>query len=463
MPREATKPLSLGDRGLDLVLGGGLRWIERVTGKQSATILLRGEAGTGKTLSALHVARSLATALGGDVAWTGVEILPAEVAAQHASLWPDDRVFDVSYRGAAEPATPRRLRARLLNPLDDASQLGDALESLWPEFSGDHPPRVLVIDSLTDGYGLGAKVPRAVVDAVCKLAAHWNVALVLVEEARLGEPSPWPYAVDTVIELRAAERGVRALSVAKHRFGPSDAGPHALSFVTSAGMWVSPRIGAWDRMASNLHAPEPRSLKIAELPRSAYVRSVAVFGPAATIRRYAMSLVKDIGPSLLLDTSHPSGTHTELKLGRESGIGAVDRTPSEVLRAILDALDAGDERAVRSVVAGDMLALRNVWDPGETARMLVTLGEVLRRRGVPLVLFETSAARSDGVMPGAFHPSQWIPRAGVELPMIASLADVTAECVADDFAQRTAKELPFIVTDRRTGDVALVPFPFATT
>ena len=140
MRPDAMTTLSLTDRGFDLVLGGGLTWIERVPGKASATILLRGEAGTGKTLSALHIARSLARTLDGDIAWTGVEILPAEVAAQHASLWPDNRTFSVAHRGSMESSTVRTIHARLLGPLDDASQLGDALEALWPEFAGEHPP-----------------------------------------------------------------------------------------------------------------------------------------------------------------------------------------------------------------------------------------------------------------------------------------------------------------------------------
>lgn len=458
MQRDAMKTLSLSDRGLDLVLGGGLTWIERVPGKKSATILLRGEAGTGKTLSALHIARSLATALEGDIAWTGVEILPAEVAAQHASLWPDDRIFSVAHRGSTESSTLRTIHARLLGPLDDASQLGDALEALWPEFAGDRPPRVLVLDSLTDGYALGAKVPRAVVDGVCKLAAHWNVALVLVEEARLGDPSPWPYAVDTVIELRAADRGVRSLSVAKHRFAPSDAGPHALTFVPAIGMRVSPRIGSWTRMAPKGPMPPPRRLKISALPASEFVSTVAVFGPAATIRRHASSLLNHLNNVLLVDLCQPRGVQTRHRHGRDIGIRGSAATPSETLRDVLDELNADP---YQGVVLGDIAVLRDLWDPGETFQMLATLGEVLRRNDVPLALFETSAPRTDSVTPGAFHPSQWVPRAGLSLPMISALGDVTAECVSDDFAQRQAKELPFILTDRRTGEVALQQFSFA--
>lgn len=450
--------LSLNDRGLDLILGGGLTWIERVPGKSSTTILLRGEAGTGKTLSALHIARSLAMALDGDIAWTGVEILPAEVAAQHTSLWPDDTTFSVVHRGSPESVERRAIHARLLGPLEDAAQLGDALEALWPEFAHENPPRVLVLDSLTDGYALGAKVPRVVVDGVCKLAAHWNVALVLVEEARLGEPSPWPYAVDTVVELRAAERGVRSLSVAKHRFAPSDAGPHALSFLASTGMRVSPRVGSWTRMEPSTSPPSRGWLKVPGLAGNKLATAFAVFGPASTIRRYALSLVEQHGTTVLFDLSQPRGARGALHDGVWMGLRAADATPSETLR---DLLDAPELTAARTVVLGDIIALRDVWDARETYAMLATLGDILRRRDVPLVLFETSAARADGVNPQAFHPSQWVPRAGLALPMIAALGDITAECVVDDFAQRTSKDLPFVVTDRRTGEVGLVPFPFA--
>ena len=59
-----------GDLGLDVLLGGGWRLVERLPGLESATVLLRGGPGTGKTLLSVDVALALAGALNGDVvAW----------------------------------------------------------------------------------------------------------------------------------------------------------------------------------------------------------------------------------------------------------------------------------------------------------------------------------------------------------------------------------------------------------
>lgn len=455
--------LSLNDRGLDLVLGGGLRWIERVPGRSGATILLRGEAGAGKTLTALHIARSLALHLNGDVAWTGVEILPSEVAAQFASLWPNDPTFAVQHRNSPKLTHARRILARVLPTLSDPAQLGDALETLWPEFAATGAPRVLVIDSLTDGYGLGAAVPRAVADAICKLAAHWNVALILVEEARLGEASPWPYAVDTVLELRAAERGVRTLSVAKHRFAPSDAGPHALSFVTQVGARVSPRVGAWPRLAPVPKSPPAaKLLEVPPLKQNVPAHTVAAFGPAATMRRYAESLLKDHNPTLLLDLTPPPSPSRSAKELVVRGIWHPDDSPDELLRDIVDLVEAPRDPPYRSVILGDLRSLLARWSAEVAFSFLAALQALLRRQELPLVLVETTAARTDNVSPESFHPSHWTPRAGSEQPLIASLADITAEAVADDFAQRARKELPIVLTDRRSGESVLTTFPFGS-
>ena len=56
-----------GDAGFDAILGGGWRLIERLPGRESATVVLRGGPGTGKTLLSVDVALALARALDGDV------------------------------------------------------------------------------------------------------------------------------------------------------------------------------------------------------------------------------------------------------------------------------------------------------------------------------------------------------------------------------------------------------------
>lgn len=56
-----------GDLGFDVILGGGWRLVERLPGRQSATVLVRGGPGTGKTLLSVDIALALASALNGDV------------------------------------------------------------------------------------------------------------------------------------------------------------------------------------------------------------------------------------------------------------------------------------------------------------------------------------------------------------------------------------------------------------
>ncbi len=71
-----------GDIGFDVILGGGWRLIERLPGRESATVVLRGGPGTGKTLLSVDVALALAGALDGDVVVACVELLPTEYVAQ---------------------------------------------------------------------------------------------------------------------------------------------------------------------------------------------------------------------------------------------------------------------------------------------------------------------------------------------------------------------------------------------
>jgi KaiC/GvpD/RAD55 family RecA-like ATPase len=83
------RSVSTGDLGLDVLLGGGFRLVKRLAELESATVVVRGGAGAGKTLVALQVALDLATALGGDVVVGCVEILPTEYVAQVVSARPD--------------------------------------------------------------------------------------------------------------------------------------------------------------------------------------------------------------------------------------------------------------------------------------------------------------------------------------------------------------------------------------
>jgi len=110
--------VSAGDLGLDLLLGGGWRLVARVAGAPSATVLVRGGAGAGKTLLGFHAADEMAKALGGDVAVGCVEILPSEYVAQLADARRDvplRHVVVLPEAASVEPGT--RVYCKLLeNP-----------------------------------------------------------------------------------------------------------------------------------------------------------------------------------------------------------------------------------------------------------------------------------------------------------------------------------------------------------
>jgi len=123
---------SAGDLGLDLLLGGGWRLVSRVAERASATVLIRGGAGAGKTLFGFHAAYELAKALGGDVAVGCVELLPSEYAAQLTDGRRDvPRSHVVVLPEAAAAGEETRVFCNLLEDLDPAApDLVAALEGL---------------------------------------------------------------------------------------------------------------------------------------------------------------------------------------------------------------------------------------------------------------------------------------------------------------------------------------------
>lgn len=251
------RTVSTGDLGLDVLLGGGWRLVSRLPDRESATVLVRGGCGAGKTLIAIQVALELARSLDGDVAVGCVEILPTEYLAQlHSVRWDIEKsriiVLPVPQaEGSAQSVegTGPRVFVGLLTDLDPAvPDLVAALEALagYIERAGGKP-RAFLADSLSEGYGLGSRTPRTSADAVMKFAADRGCGLVLCEEASEAGASPWMFAADTVLELGLdpSERG-RWLEVRKHRFGPSASGRHELEL----GGWpqapkVYPAPHAW--------------------------------------------------------------------------------------------------------------------------------------------------------------------------------------------------------------------------
>lgn len=241
-----------GDLGLDVLLGGGWRLVKRLDSGESATVVIRGGPGVGKTLMALESARALAAALGGDVAVGCVELLPSEYLAQVQSargeLYEANAVVVLPASAPEAPSTGARIYCGLLADLNPREpDLVAALEALRGQVIGaGGRPVVFIVDSLIEGYGLGASAPRLTADAVMKFAAQSGCGLVLCEETAGETPSPWVFAADTIIELgtEGSEPG-RWIHVRKHRFGASATGSHPFEILGWGQPRVWPRTETW--------------------------------------------------------------------------------------------------------------------------------------------------------------------------------------------------------------------------
>lgn len=273
---ELVRTVPSGSVGLDLVLGGGVRVLHRIAGMpaESATILVRGGPGAGKSVLAADTALRMARALGGDVLYVCVEILPSEVIAQRIGFdgFDPTTVIDLANGEAhkvntTDPTFVVGMTAMEMGPPDDKGppDLGQMiLDLLRISYERGCKPLVVVVDSLTDGYNLGASVPREVVDGVCKLAVEQGWVLVLVEETINDDASPWSFAVDTVISLEVTREGRREARVTKHRFGTCQPGPHRL-LVKREGVRVLPCFAAYRNAVRDLALPAPatnRSLRV---------------------------------------------------------------------------------------------------------------------------------------------------------------------------------------------------------
>lgn len=238
-----------GDLGLDVLLGGGWRLVKRFEERESATVVVRGGSGVGKTLVSIQVALELASALGGDVAVGCVEILPTEYIAQLQSARPSlalDHMAMLPARATSD-AGPRVYVGLLPDVDPDRPDLVEGLEKLERQVAeAGGKPVVFVVDSLMEGYGIGASAQRIDVDDVMKFAANYGYGLILCEEVDADGSSPWMFAADTVLQLgvEARARG-RWIEVRKHRFGPSATGRHDLELGARPDPEVFPAITAW--------------------------------------------------------------------------------------------------------------------------------------------------------------------------------------------------------------------------
>jgi hypothetical protein len=249
-----------GDLGLDVVLGGGWCLVDKLPERESATVLLRGGPGSGKTLFAVDVALSLATALKGDVVVACIELLPSEFVAQieagrgelllqhrDGPRLSNPRLFTLPTENADVYVDLPRIFCGLVAELDiGAPDVVGALEALRDEVrSKGGNPVAFILDSLVSGYGLGVSTPRVHVDAIMKYAAQEGIGFVLCQETSDDTPSSWDFAVDTVIILSQRAEAGRELMVRKHRFGASAPGAHKLAINGWRMPSVGPRPDAW--------------------------------------------------------------------------------------------------------------------------------------------------------------------------------------------------------------------------
>jgi KaiC/GvpD/RAD55 family RecA-like ATPase len=420
--------------GLDLVLGGGIRLLRRVDGaRESATLLIRGPAGSGKTILGTQLAASIARKLNSDVAYGCVELLPVELRAQHETLrgkgFKEQVVPLGEHVDIAEPeGSFVRIYAGLLDLGDEGQaveRLGDAVEALLNVATkrAGRSVRVLVLDSLSDGYGLGSRAPRILADGISKLAADEGLIVVLLEETADERPSVWNFAVDTVFELGWVEVGGRLrrkLRIPKNRLGAMVSGPHGVSIAEQRGLIIYPSIGAYDsNLARKLLTPpsvqgspkHPWALKMFEqldwLPAFRSCVTAVVGLDANAVWRFALGVgagdvqspldthlwgdvIFKVGPAGVSDRviASPAGgpPMKEVWLGLSSiddGAGFLD-----TLRFSLESLYKLG-KSPRRIVVGDLRDLRYHPNAQDIVAAIAVAGTLLKGLKIPLVLFDT--------------------------------------------------------------------------
>ncbi|MBZ0117390.1 MAG: hypothetical protein K8H88_10365, partial [Sandaracinaceae bacterium] len=479
----APEVVSTGDWGLDLVLGGGVRLLSRVEGREpSATLLVRGGPGAGKTTLGYQLATQLAAARGGDVAYGCVELWPAELEAQRDSIWgavgkkqssPARATFESPpFRKSTSDGVRVFASVLAIEPGSEGAfdAFGESLDALLGaarEVGGR--PRVLVVDSLSLGYGL-SNAPRELIDAVVKLAVREGLVLLLLEEGLPADRSEWAYAVDTVIELDHLERAEpaaqleRKLWVVKNRFGPSVHGPHRYSLLQGQGARVFPapisystpwahsalELPSRAQIEQRLHSEPALSweldfltteMRAAKSPAWPLFEdcSVLVTSPDAEIVQLAARRVgaveQSLGADLWIDLSQVDTSQSRLPTQRQRdwvvGLGGPYLSSQRLVFIAMDALRqfaAADRNSigVRRVLIGDASVLRGyVAGADELRRGLVTLLAALRRAELPVVLFETAASTTMGERTGMGE--HHAVSTGAPLPALAHFVDAVLQ------------------------------------
>ncbi|WP_163990368.1 RAD55 family ATPase [Pyxidicoccus caerfyrddinensis] len=423
--------------GLDLALGGGIWAVRRLPeAHASATLLIRGPPGSGKTAFGTQLAVALGLALKGDVAYGCVELLPVELQAQYANLQTSGARAKVLIPPFQKEESAEGRGCRIFAGLLDLgasgqeqTRLGPAIHALLDEVSrAGGRPRVLVIDSLSEGYGLGGSAPRPLADALPKLAAELGLILVLLEETIDSRPSTWSFTSDVVLELASGEEDrspalsapfERRMTVTKNRFGPSDAGPHRFEFFGS-GLRLFPRptayLASWAAPLLQMDALQeelvPQSWAVAGddgQQNWPHIREcvIAVHGPEAHIVHQVSGRLGSEtsegkpypGVTLFIDFLHQVNRHSEETYYEEGtwtiSAGNPYLSGHRLLAMVRDSIDRHrrDGIVIEKVLVGDLRSLRSFWDPEGLRRAIAVITALMRQARIPVVLFETTLLR----------------------------------------------------------------------
>jgi KaiC/GvpD/RAD55 family RecA-like ATPase len=446
--------------GLDLLLGGGIRLEAHAPGaKPSVTILIRGPAGAGKTILATQLANALSGAgesgsgrAGGmDVAYGCIEVLPSELTAQRTGLALQTPAPPI----VTPPFGPGNTGPRTFASILDLGDLEPVPRKLPTEIDGllnaakaaGGQPAVVVVDSLSTGYGVGSTAPRFLADETCKLAIRDGIALILVEEAETGDRSVWPYVVDVVVELGFGEEHQRRCRVVKNRLGRITTRTHEYEIASKTGVSVFPDPAVFDEFGLDVlegiePLPELKSAGTFDITKGVTIQRrrgtiFAVSGSdAGDVRAIAQAIEVAWGdePGLWVDFEREPAAravhrHGETLFKAASPFMSAARFIDGVRRVIRDARP-GEEP--RRAVIGDLARLRSFAHRAEMERAILLVSAALRRKRMPVILFDSSAPvwRSEGQ-----SKQETIARTDSAISFIHDVADVSCELVGGRYGK----------------------------
>jgi hypothetical protein len=120
--RRVIRVVPTGDLGLDVLLGGGWCLVKRFEGRESATVVVRGGSGVGKTLVSIQVAQASKHSRRRCRGWLRRD-LPTEYIAQLQSARPALALSHVAMLPARAPAALRHTdRDQVLAALRSSSR-----------------------------------------------------------------------------------------------------------------------------------------------------------------------------------------------------------------------------------------------------------------------------------------------------------------------------------------------------